>query len=580
MRSVIALLAICFIMVHCNDEFVDICHTCNSSEIDSYIDKFDIDINSTNWQNYTCLDAVIHCHRADLVIHILNKNITTHGAIHKMLSRPYQVPYIYEIMNILIDTGYDVDEYYNSFTSLNLACELGDHYIVEFLLEKGANIYNYGHEERYTSAFMSCNSGNPKLIELLNRQGIYSAFTEYVDSEGNSCLMRTINDHVHYNYYGANVATYLIEKLNANVYITKNNQTAFSIARERHNEGSEIVKLLEKHTSPLIRLTVEQKYDELYELLKNNNALYDIDAVDFEGNTVLTYLLNQVDDNDNDWIIWRIINMLLEKGIDVNLYGYWTYGGPVSKAIKMKEDSRFIDRMLEDATQKTMNDAMFTACYYNFEMVMHLVEKYNINVNITNDSNRSCLMRALYGQNYDIAYYLLHHNADIHAVDDEDCNVLDAVFYHSRPNFYLIKYFIEHGVEVNIGIIRHALSWSFWSEDYENIIYYLIEHVDKEILPPNLLLSACFGQSIELIKYIQNITNADYNLKNAQDETCLMLALGNEQADSTDVSYFLIDEIGVDLYAINMWNETAISIARSLNTEIAAYLEKIKNHSY
>ena len=208
----------------------------------------------------------------------------------------------------------------------------------------------------------------------------------------------------------------------------------------------------------------------------------------------------------------EIVKFLIENGCDVNI------------------------------TDENGNNALLLICkrgfHQDFEIIKLLLE-HNSNVN-SSAVTLSCLMHAVYDNNYDIAKLLIEKNADINFINKDGDNILNFFcFSVNRKDNKIIELLIENGADVNC------------------------KNKSDEIPLMNLIK---YSSSLDDVKYIKLLISkgSQVNSKDGKSRTPMMMCyrLNKYNPVEYEIIKLLLDN-KADIYIKNINGENILNIVEN-----------------
>lgn len=177
-------------------------------------------------------------------------------------------------------------------------------------------------------------------------------------------------------------------------------------------------------------------------------------------------------------------------------------------------------------------------------VVQHLFEKYNINVDKQYDFGRTALIIASVNCHESVVRFLVTHKADVNIQDKGGCTALIYAAMYGHEN--IVRCLFEHNADIEkqdrYGMT--ALMYASW-KDYECIVRYLIRHgarldkQDKHGLTA-LMYSAVHGENRSISRYLIKECGADVNIKDKNGFDVLELFQDESYFyDSNHVKYII-----------------------------------------
>ena len=192
-------------------------------------------------------------------------------------------------------------------------------------------------------------------------------------------------------------------------------------------------------------------YEIIKNIIKNEPS---IDAKEINSRPLLHYAVRNKD-------ACKIINLLVEKGADINLY--------------------------DDNLKTPLCNAIFTECSY--EIIDFLIKK-GANVNFIGEELIPPLYYAINMQRYDIVKLLIDNGADINAKNYKSMSPLTAALF-CNSSYEIIELLINNGADINV-------------DDKEQIRQYFGYIFGVYRIKPDLLINKC----IDLNRRTPNFSTA------------------------------------------------------------------------
>ena len=492
-----------------------------------------------------------------------------------------------DIVKLLVESGCDIHQQnINGYSAVDIACINGYTPLFLYLVDCGASLKRHDPLEKKSLLIMACQFGALEMVEyLLNK---YSEFyitnknIDVIDSRKRTALMYACQ-RGHYD-----IVNCLIQhKANINI-VSQYSGNALGYACEVGN--SQIVKLLLDSGSDI---DIPGKFGET-EFIKGCKSNFmalvkylieykaDINIQDRRG---YTGLMRACENKNLEMILF-----LVEQGANIHLcndYGYNAFIMLCDDYRNIKIIKRFIQKgiNMHHRTKKDGITALIMACdHEQYELAKYLIRKGS-SVNEYDWKRRTPLMKSIMKGNFKFSKYLIENGANCFCYDKDGQSILDyCIKYHQhnllkyfihchifdnklskyntdtlllacqKNNFYMVKYLIDHGVNINNN--SKTISYVFKNCSLKMIIY-LIEHwihIKKEDLLSINFDSMYFGHfdiqkpNKKLEKVIRYLFEHGVNL--------FQYALNNEDLDLVK---WLIT-LGIDVNEKDENNHTILNI--------------------
>ena len=509
-------------------------NACSKEVLATIIDQ-GVDVNATTKNNGTALMIAYHKRNIDIINVLLNAGANTDISVdddgHTLLHYAATGDCSKEILQTIINHGADVNATSkNSQTVLMLACKMCNEAAINVLLnaradptirdndgdtclhvavDKGCTkevieeIINHGadvnatNKMNFTPLLKACCKGNKDVINALLNAGANPDISDNYDLTGlhyaayldcNKEVLQAIIDH------GADV--------NAT---NKNNHTALMFACNNSNEDA-INMLLNAGTDPTIG--------------------------DINGDTCLHAAVGQ---NCTKEVIEEIIN----HGADVNATNKNNRTALMIACHKGNID--VMNLLLNAGANFDISDDDAQTCLHyaatgdSSHEVLEIIIGHGVDVNSTNNSNQTALMRASHKGNKHVINVLINAGANPHISDDEGDTLLHYAAYGDCSK-EVLQAIIDHGADVNAT-----------NKNNKTALMIACEKCNEDAI--NVLLNA----------------RADPTIGDIGRNTCLHVAVA--QDCTKEVIGEIIDH-GADVNAINNSNITALLIACQKRQEV------------
>ncbi|KAG4107372.1 ankyrin [Neocallimastix lanati (nom. inval.)] len=357
------------------------------------------------------------------------------------------------------------------------------------------------------------------------------------------------------------------DDINSLENIIKNNDVSY-IINEKNEDG----------LTPFSYSIKERKYKCAEYLLDNCNNI-DVNAIDNSDHTAIDYfIINKVQDKYDlleklinrggfidskyfkkqllDYIICNndLIKYFINKGIPIrDNKGERTYKVPNPLIFSVKQNSYpFVKALLEnkipiDEIDSNHKSAMIYAIDNGNKSIIELLLEYKFDINKTYDDERDItpIIYTVEKNKPSLFNYLL---STVSTELDEDQIISSIIAYSlNHKNFDMIE-FIENNSKYNINsigsLIDRLLAESKIDLTSKNENGYSLSHY------------ACFKGKLLVIKELFK-NNQDFNLKNEEERTPLMIAIIYKKYDC--VKYLLKEDQSLDVNCKDVFGETAMS---------------------
>ncbi|MFA5292087.1 MAG: ankyrin repeat domain-containing protein [Phycisphaerae bacterium] len=284
----------------------------------------------------------------------------------------------------------------NGYTPLHAAAQCGRMEVVQYLIEKGADI-NAGYPQKPTPLFSATTKGNVAILELLASKGAKLDSEEFLPlfgaiwAQNKEAIDFLISKGADVNAKDSRGATALIMAADMGYYdiceclIAK----GADVNAEDKNGGNVVTSAYMKEHLDVVKLLFEKGADV--------NEKYK------DGQTAL---MVASEDGHPD-----IVKLLIEKGTDINTKNN---NGKTALDIAKEKNHTDIVQILEKALEVDKFPLCNAANRGNIEKVKELIAK-GYNVNERDDANWTPLHRAIQSGNKEIAAILIANGADVNA---------------------------------------------------------------------------------------------------------------------------------------------------------------------
>ena len=294
-------------------------------------------------------------------------------------------------------------------TPLILAILKGNEIMVNYLLNKGANVNQYckiEYNNRVTSINCAIKIKNKNLIKDLLKRGV------------------NINKYIERGYGEELPLEYAIKENDMNM-------VDFLI----QDCGADVNMILYDNESLLIK-AIDQNNMEMVELLIDHGADVNLSNDHYSP---LSYAINQRMED--------MVHYLVEKGAD--LYKICCHHTPLMNAIRINHHNitKYLIKQGVDINESIISTTplIYAICHNNINFIKYLIEKHNVDVNeIGNHSTP--LMCAIYHNNKVAVKYLVEAGADINKVDGGYNPLSYAIECNAKC---IVRYLIEQGADLD-----------------------------------------------------------------------------------------------------------------------------------
>ena len=377
-------------------------------------------------------------------LNIVNDNNST--LLHKTV-----MSNLLNIMKILLEEGVDdINAKDNAgYTPLHLAIVHDNYDILQILIENGANI-----NEKYfndTPILLAIKKNKPNIIKLLIEKG---ANLNEKDDFGNTPL--------HFAYINElfDRVILLIEQ-GADIYIqNRDGSTIIDLIMEKEidiNNSYEISDDNEDKNIKIIDKLLEKGVNiDIHKKMNNLTLLLYIAIIDNLLNLTKLLIEKGVDINSlkyrDSFLNLAIINkssgiakLLIEKGANINIQNY-NNKTPLELAI----DNDLIDIvkiLIKKISEETNNPELHIAIRYESTKIVNLLINEGVDINKPDNSGNTPLQSAIKNKLSEIAEILIEKGADINTPDNSGNTPLHLAIKYRLTN--IAKILINRKVNIN-----------------------------------------------------------------------------------------------------------------------------------
>jgi ankyrin repeat protein len=278
-----------------------------------------------------------------------------------------------------------------------------------------------------------------------------------------------------------------------------------------------------------------------------------LDKKDFKGKTALIYA---AENGRQD-----VVSLLINSGARINEKDY-THNTALTYAVK-KGHRDVVSLLINSRLHITVDD------------VITVVSDKTVSMEILSLVKNAALLCAVQrGQLYAIAP-LLQSGADVNAKNIEKVTALMYACYQEQR--YLLSLLIANGADVNARDIKGntVLMYAVSAKNKDHISLLLRNGAKinaHDIRGHTALIHATQADSEEIVELLIS-NNADVNQRDATQGTPLMHAC-LRQGDNTVAIMKLLIQAGADIYAEDIYHETALTLAQHMKHK---YFSKYKD---
>ncbi|KAJ3652485.1 hypothetical protein Zmor_018446 [Zophobas morio] len=410
-------------------------------------------------------------------------------------------------------------------TALSFAALPGHVNIVRYLCAEGANINKMAKPQGRTPLSWAVQGCSLDVVKILLE--MYPTINA-ADYDGKTPLINAILEST------TDIASMLI---NAGADINGCNasgNTPLAIAVE--NNRLDMVQLLLENNADISNLGKKEKPP------LSAAARVDINAINSDGNTALTYAVEAKNDS--------IVEFLIEHDADPCKCG--KNGKTPLRAAVEKQSLPLITYLLDHGAESTIQTAFLVAIETrNLDIIRLLIQK-GVNLNAAYNSGHTPLTKALELGYFEIAEFLVENGADCKSYDKSKLCLFD---YVSGNNLGMIEFLVKLGVSLDlVGSGGYTpLTKAAEMENFK-LVKYLVEKGAKLNQPDengkNALSIAAVKCSFRIVKYLLDAgadreiakteldSYASWNddvkfcLKMTRKEEDIVTGTGHEEADT------------------------------------------------
>jgi ankyrin repeat protein len=239
-------------------------------------------------------------------------------------------------------------------------------------------------------------------------------------------------------------------------YLAKNGRTALHILSEKNytkmaelliNKGADINAPDEKKVTPL-HIASQNGNNKMVELLINRGAK--IDLQDADGQTPLHAALFITKEAMAGQQLKKVAELLLQKGADVNKPNN---NGEPPLHVLIIENKMFLGTKVLTMAHKVEIEKKIPN---QLKLAKLLIEKYQANVNLTDNEGDTALHIACEMNNIALVKFLLKKGADVNLTNNEGDTALHiAQTQAGGDDTQIVKLLQENSVAENCGISNH-----------------------------------------------------------------------------------------------------------------------------
>lgn len=276
----------------------------------------------------------------------------------------------------------------------------------------------------------------------------------------------------------------------------------------------------------------------------------------------------------------KILSLLFVLSISLTLFGSTSFAAKnnkknsAKKNVKVQQKISIKNPIENSKAVKMVLNAISTG---DLETVKYLIEENNIDVNSTDESGKTLLMKACCNTNLDLVKYLVENKADITIKDKQNYNAL--MYAVEKSSLDIVRYLFEDSDTINTEQLAKdqvsLLSLAIKNNDFR-ILRYLVESQNFDITLSNdkgqnlALLAAGYGK-MDTVKYLAD-KNANVSAKDNNGNNILMYAAAS---GNLSLVKYIVNSAMVDINEKNNSGNTAKDIAIEHNqVEIAKFLDQ------
>ena len=460
-----------------------------------------------------------------------------------------------DIVKLYIDHNVDLSATNNlNQTALALAC-INDHwYIVELLLNAGANPnVKFGNKSQ-TGLILVSEKGYFEIFEIAKVFLLKGADPNIIDNNQNTALHYSCSNG-HYN-----IVALLLDH-NADPNPNGTSETPLIIAFRKRDykimkllleKGANVNGLID-NCQTIVMSASSKGYQDIVELCLNHNC--DLNITDRFGWTALT--LACVFDHVN------IVELLLNAGANPNV----KFGNEGQTALILVIKKGYFEiaklLLLKGADPNIIDINQNTALHYSIvnghQNITVLLLENNANPNVSDCEHVTLLMLASKIGCYDIVKLLLDREADTNLSDDDGCT---CIMYASHYGYKdIVKLYIDHNVDLSAtnNLNQTALALACIKGHVDVVELLLNAGVNPNVSDQNqktpLMFTSAEGH-YDIVKLLLD-KGADTNISDDDGWTCIMYAshFGHKNIVKLYIDY------NVDVSATNKLGQTALVLA-------------------
>ncbi|UKZ70786.1 uncharacterized protein TrAtP1_011755 [Trichoderma atroviride] len=461
------------------------------------------------------------------------------------------------------------DSVYKDEQSFTWAVQNGYKPVVEWLIERGADVNMKNHNTR-PPLLIAVEKGHTSITKLLIERGTDVNLKD-TRSPHATALIIAIQKH------NDTMAEMLIEKC-ADINISEVHgytplicaliEANYNLVSLLLDKGADVDAKSSIGNQSLLHAMKKGVKKDIIQLLIQKGA--DVNAKDVSGDTPLLYAAR-------DGIQKDIIQLLIQKGADINAkndYGKTSLINAIQNSFQhTKQEAKEIIQLLveKDANFNAKDNINYTLLIplaikleTTTEFIQLLIER-GADINAKDNSGQTPLVLAFKQENKELIQLLIEKGADINATDSSDQTPLILAIKQGNRN--IIQLLIEKGADTNALTkynqtpLLYALDWG----SNDDIIQLLIGQ-SKDInveddygrMP---LLYALQQQKDDNIIRLLIEKGADVNVKDGSGRTSLFLAVYRM---NYNIARLLIEE-GADVNVKDIYGDTPLQFAIRMN---------------
>ena len=517
--------------------------------------------NITDKHGNTCLIATVYYNGSRKVIRSLIKHGANVNAIVKYNQTALMIAChkkYADFIHVLLKAGSDtniVDE--DSWTCLMYAVNSHcSNEILQAITDHGVDV-NAKDKDNQTALMIACGIRHVDAIHVLLKAG---SDTNIVDKNIWTCLMSVVESQC------SNEVLQAIIDHGADANATdKNNRTALMIAcQKKHVDAIHVLlkagsdtNIVHKDGDTCLMVAVADNCsDEVLQALIDHGV-----NVNAQNSLNCTALMTACDDKHAD-----AIHVLLKAGADANIVhksGLTCLMAAVSSHCINEVLQAIIDHGANvNATDQTNRTALMKACQEKHVDSIHVLLKAGADTNIAHMDGWTCLMCAVDSHcSYEMLQEIIDHGADVNVTNKYNRTAL--MIACERRHEDAIHVLLKAGSDTNIAHTfgRTCLMVAVANNCSDEVLQAIIDHgADVNATNRNnhtALMLACGKRHANAIHVLLN-AGSDTNIAHKDGWTCLMVAVDSH------CSYEMVQEIidhGADVNATNRNNHTALMLA-------------------